>query len=146
MARRDDPPSIGRRDLAALLATLDPELHPGSYVFALASDASVPPAADLVAMVREEDGVTLVLAREDADRAGLAYDTTMEWITLRAHSALDAVGLTAAFSTALAVAGLSANVIAGLHHDHVFVPQGQGEQALEVLRALSSAATAKPPN
>ncbi len=132
---------MGERDLATLLATLDPELHPGRYVFALASGASVPPAADLVAMVREEEGVTLVLAREDADRAGLAYDGAMEWITLRAHSALDAVGLTAAVSTALAVAGLSANVIAGLHHDHVFVPADQGEQALAVLRMLSAASS-----
>ena len=45
----------------------------------------------------------------------------MQWITLRVHSALDAVGMTAAFSVALAVAGLSVNVVAGLHHDQVFV-------------------------
>ena len=60
------------------------------------------------------------------------------------HSALDAVGLTAAFSTALAVAGISANVIAGLHHDHVFVGTGQGERAVEVLRALSAASRPEP--
>jgi hypothetical protein len=68
----------------------------------------------------------------------------MQWITLRVHSALDAVGLTAALSTALAVAGMSANVVAGLHHDHVFVPAGQGEQAREVLRALAAASRPEP--
>jgi hypothetical protein len=129
----------GERDLAVLLASLEPELHPGRYVFALAPDGAAPAGVEAVATMREKEGLTLVLALEDADRAGLAYDGEMQWITLRVHSALDAVGLTAAFSTALAVAGLSANVIAGLHHDHVFVTAGQGEQALEVLRALSAA-------
>jgi hypothetical protein len=130
----------GERDLAVLLATLDPELHPARFVFALAPDGIVPADVEPVATMREEEGLTVVVALEDADRAGLSYDGELQWITLRAHSALDAVGLTAAFSTALAVAGLSANVIAGLHHDHVFVPAGRGEQALETLRSLSAAA------
>lgn len=131
----------GERDLAVLLATLDPELHPGLYVFAVAPECGVPPDLDVVATVREDEGVTLVLPAAAADRAGLEYEATMEWITLRVHSALDAVGLTAAFSTALAVAGLSANVIAGLRHDHVFVPAGRGPDALAVLRALSAASS-----
>lgn len=108
-------------------------------MFALAPDGALPPDLAVVAMVREAEGVTLVLPVADADRAGLAYDGAFQWITLRVHSALDAVGLTAAFSTALAVAGLSANVIAGLRHDHVFVPAGRGSDALAVLRALSAA-------
>lgn len=128
----------GERDLAVLLASLDPELHPGRYVFVLAPEGGLALELDVIAMVREAEGLTLVLAADDADRAGLTYEGAMEWITLRVHSALDAVGLTAAFSTALAVAGLSANVIAGLHHDHVFVPAGRGPDALAVLRALSA--------
>jgi hypothetical protein len=138
MARPDER---GERELAVLLASLDPELHPGRYVFALAPEGGLPPDLDVVAMVREAEGVTLVLPAADADRAGLRYDGAFEQITLRVHSALDAVGLTAAFSTALAVAGLSANVIAGLHHDHVFVQAGRGPDALAVLRALSAASS-----
>jgi hypothetical protein len=129
----------GERDLAVLLASLDPELHPGRYAFTLAIGDGLPSDLDVVAMVREAEGVTLVVAAVDADRAGLRYDGTLEWITLRVHSALDAVGLTAAFSTALAAAGIGANVVAGPHHDHVFVPAGQGSQALHVLRTLSAA-------
>jgi uncharacterized protein len=58
------------------------------------------------------------------------------------HSALDAVGLTAAVSRALAAAGLSCNVLAGLHHDHLLVPAGRADEALAVLRELSRAAAA----
>jgi hypothetical protein len=98
----------------------------------------VPPGVEPVATIREREGLALVLAREGADRAGLPYDGTMAWITLRVHSALDAVGLTAAFSAALAADGLSCNVVAGAHHDHVFVPHARGVDAMRVLRGLAA--------
>jgi uncharacterized protein len=84
----------------------------------------------------------VVVARERADELGLSYDFAAAWITLRVHSALDAVGLTAAVSRALAHAGLSCNVLAGLHHDHLLVPAGRADEALAVLRELSRAAAA----
>jgi hypothetical protein len=62
------------------------------------------------------------------------------WITLQVHSDLAAVGLTAAFSSALAQAGISCNVVAGMHHDHLFVPVDQAQQAMRSLQALQQAA------
>jgi hypothetical protein len=59
------------------------------------------------------------------------------WITLRVTSALDAVGLTAAVAGELAQAGLSCNVIAGYHHDHLFVPYDRAPSAVAVLEALA---------
>jgi hypothetical protein len=38
----------------------------------------------------------------------------------------------------LADAGISANVIAALHHDHIFVPWDRRDDALAVLRGLSN--------
>ena len=52
-------------------------------------------------------------------------------------SALDAVGLTAVVAAALADDGIPANVVAGFHHDHVFVPVDRGRAAMLVLAALS---------
>ncbi len=88
------------------------------------------------ATVREDEGLTLVLARERADELGLAYDFVAAWITLRLHSELDAVGLTAAFSRALADAGIGCNVLAGLRHDHLLVPADRAEEAIAVLRTV----------
>src|SRR5436190_2204961 len=111
----------GERDLQVLLRSLRPELHEGCYVFTTVSGA-VPEGLEPVVTVAEPEGTTLVVRQEDADRAGLAYDYVAGRLTLRVHSALDAVGLTAAVAAELAAAGLSCNVVAGYFHDHLFVP------------------------
>jgi hypothetical protein len=129
----------GERDLNRLLATMEPVLRPGTFVFAVLGDESRLAEVAPEATVREQEGLTVVVARERADELGLAYDYVAAWITLRVHSALDAVGLTGAVSRALAGAGLSCNVLAGAHHDHLLVPAERGHEALEVLRELSRA-------
>jgi hypothetical protein len=58
-------------------------------------------------------------------------------ISLDVHSSLEAVGLTAAFATALGNEGISANVIAAYYHDHIFVPTADAERAVAALKALS---------
>jgi uncharacterized protein len=130
----------GERDLKALLASVEPLLRPGTFVFAVVPDEALLEAVVPEATVRENEGLTVVLRRERADALGLAYDYVAAWITLRVHSALDAVGLTAAVSTALADAGLSCNVIAGYHHDHLLVPADRAPEAITVLSDLSLAA------
>ena len=127
----------GERNLERLLASLEPVQRPGTFVFAVVEDAASVGAVVPEATVREEEGLTVVLRREDADRLGIAYEHVAAWITLRVHSALDAVGLTAAVSTALADAGLSCNVIAGYHHDHLLVPADRAQDAITVLAGLS---------
>ena len=62
-------------------------------------------------------------------------------ITLRVHSSLHAVGLTAAVSAELARHAVSANVVAGYFHDHVLVPSDRAEEALKHLENLSLAAS-----
>ena len=52
-------------------------------------------------------------------------------------SALDAVGLTAAVATALTRVGIACNVIAGFHHDHLFVPVDSATRAMSALNALA---------
>ncbi len=127
-------------DLQTLLRTLDPRLHDGVYVF-----SSVPFETDLssipfVATFREDEGLTIILSEEDAIRAGFPILLRAAWITLKVHSSLQAIGLTAAFSAELTRAGISCNVVAGAHHDHVFVPVDRATDAMETFRQLGSTA------
>ncbi|MFD7325950.1 ACT domain-containing protein [Streptomyces sp. NPDC059875] len=128
------------RDLTRLLAGMRPELNPGRYVFATV-DGPAPAGVAPVATIAEREGLTLVVRQEEADAASLAYDYVAGWITLRVHSALDAVGLTAAVAQELADAGLSCNVVAGFHHDHLFVEHARADEALAALRRLADRAS-----
>ncbi|WP_329549843.1 ACT domain-containing protein [Streptomyces sp. NBC_01356] len=126
----------GEADLQKLLSSMSPELRPGRYVFTVA-EAGIPAGVTPVVTVAEQEGLTLVVRLEEADTAGLAYDYVAGWITLRVHSALDAVGLTAAVAQELAAAGLSCNVVAGFHHDHLFVPYERAAEAVTLLEDLA---------
>jgi hypothetical protein len=97
----------------------------------------MPAGVDPAATVREDEGLTVVLSRPDADRLGLTYDFVAAWITLTVDSSLAAVGLTAAVSHVLTDAGISTNVIAGFTHDHLFVPVDRADDAMRALRGLA---------
>jgi hypothetical protein len=125
-------------DLDQLLAELEPQPVPGRYVFVTAADA--PTDIDAFARIHEAEGTTLVLTVDEAERHQLPYEYVAARITLTVHSALEAVGLTAAVATALAEEGISCNVIAGYFHDHLFVAEQDGERAVAILRRLSIAA------
>lgn len=131
----------GEHDLTRLLRGMRPHLRPGRYVFATVR-GEPPRGVTPVVTVAEDEGSTLVVPREQADAAGLAYDYVAAWITLRVHSALGAVGLTAAVATELARAGVSCNVVAGYHHDHLFVPHERATEAVAALERLAAEAEA----
>ncbi|WP_250440711.1 ACT domain-containing protein [Caballeronia sp. AZ1_KS37] len=128
------------RDLDTLIASMEPELQPGAYVFASLPHDAVASGAGIVATFREREGLTVVMEECAAQAAGVAPLFRAAWITLTVHSDLNAVGLTAAFARALGEANISCNVIAAAYHDHIFVPVEEGERAVEVLRDLQRAA------
>jgi hypothetical protein len=118
-----------------MLATLEATVRPDDYVYAVV-EADHPAVALAAATVWEDEGLTVVLRQADADNHGITYDFVACWLSLTVHSSLEAVGLTAAFSRALGDAGISCNVLAGFHHDHLLVPVAERGRALAVLRAL----------
>src|SRR5262245_23601888 len=123
-------------DLDVLLRTMEPVLHEGVYVYAV-----VPLDADLtsitpLATFREPEGMTVIALEAEALRANLRIMFRAAWITLEVHSDLQAVGLTAAFSRVLSDAGISCNVVAAAHHDHIFVPVELATAALARLQTL----------
>ncbi len=128
----------GETALATLLRSMSPHLNDGDYVFCTLPDHNIPAGCEVIGSFREQEGLTLILERQQAEHAGLAFDYVAAWITLNVHSALEAVGLTAAFASALGKAGISCNVIAGYYHDHLFVGRADAERAMHVLRQLAT--------
>jgi hypothetical protein len=129
-------------DLAVLLASMQPELHAGTWAWcALPAGASLD-GVEAVATVREAEGLTVIVAEADAAARAWTVAFRSAWITLAVHSDLAAVGLTAAFARALGDAGVSCNVVAGVHHDHLFVPVDRAADAMAALRALQARSAA----
>lgn len=128
----------GEVDLEKLLALLQPQLLEGEFVFCNLKGKTLSDVLELdpLSSYREDEGLSLLLSKEQAEGAGIQYDSVFRGITLSVHSSLDAVGLTAAVSNKLAANGIPANIIAAHFHDHVFVPIGQAELALQLLTEL----------
>ncbi|TGP45521.1 ACT domain-containing protein [bacterium M00.F.Ca.ET.230.01.1.1] len=129
----------GETDLQKLLASMTPQLLAGTYVFAtLKPGASVPDGLETVMQFREREGVTLIVAEDEARAAGLAGTFRCRMITLDIHSSLEAVGFLAAITTRLAAAGMGVNPVSAFYHDHLFVPAERAEEALAILRQLAA--------
>jgi hypothetical protein len=128
-------------DLKTLIASMSPRLNSGVFAF-ISVDAEHEPAwENVVAAIREPEGLSLVVPLEVAEQLGAPILFRAAWITLTVHSDLQAVGLTAAFSRALADVGISCNVVAGAYHDHIFVPHEQSSAAMAVLVSLQRSST-----
>ena len=130
----------GEMNLATLLRTLTAKLQPDTYVFATLEKipAGITPRMVFV----EDEGITLICTRAEAEAAGIAYDFPCRMITLDVHSALEAVGFIAHIATRLAAAGMGVNPVAGYFHDHLFIPEGREDDALAVIDAIAKEAQA----
>jgi hypothetical protein len=129
-------------DLTVLLRSMQPVLHADTYAYCVVPAGTDLSALSVVVTVAESEGLTVVLPEAQAIEAGLSVLFRAAWITLTVHSDLQAVGLTAAFATALGRAGISCNVVAGAFHDHLFVPVEQAQRALDALNTLQASAAA----
>ena len=120
----------GQTNLEYLLRNLDPVLDADEFVFASLPEVTGHP----VCVFREREGVTLVLRRAEAERLEVPFTFPCRLITLNVHSGLEAVGLLAAVTAALAARAISVNAVSAYYHDHLFVPVARAEEALEAIR------------
>lgn len=127
----------GELNLEKLLKTMKPKHNLGEYVFCVVENLNTIRQEDLIMTFKEVEGITIILRKEVADSLHLKYSFIASWITLTVHSSLEAVGLTAAFSTALSENQISCNVVAGFYHDHIFIDIKDTEKALSVLNTFS---------
>ena len=121
----------GETDLAALLRGMKPSLDPRRFNFSTHKEMTLAEGAmrNPVAMFKEPEGLTLICEGN--------AEPCYRMVTLTIHSSLEAVGLTAAVSTALANEQITANVVAAFYHDHIFVLEADADRAVLALEKLS---------
>jgi len=128
----------GETDLHRLLAGLAPALAPRPRAIRTQThDAPVP--ADAILLFREDEGATVIVAADNTED-----DALWAQITLRIHSSLEAVGMMAAISAALAAAEIPCNVVSAYLHDHLFVPWARREDAMAALHELAARTRSRP--
>lgn len=125
----------GETDLDAMLGHLTVTVRPGRFTVTQAH-GPVALGDGVEAVLREEEGTTIVATVEAAEREGWEVGFEAAWLTLDVHSALEAVGLTAAVATTLAAESIPCNVLAGYLHDHLLVPVERVDDALAALDHL----------
>ncbi|MBC7360817.1 MAG: ACT domain-containing protein [Candidatus Aminicenantes bacterium] len=128
----------GIKVLDKLLKEMTPSLSSEEYVFCSLEESAFDPLRIVPLMTfKEEEGLTVILEKKQAEANNLSYSGSWAKITLNIHSDLEAVGFLAKISTALAERGISVNVVSAYYHDHLFVPSHQAPKALAVLEDLS---------
>lgn len=129
---------MGEKNLDVLIKTMAPVLNKGDYVFCSINNLTEFNIEDILCLFREKEGISILINKLLADKLNLPYTSILSWITLTVHSSLEAVGLTATFSKALADEGISCNVIAAYYHDHIFVGKDDAIKAINILQQLAS--------
>lgn len=129
----------GEIDLNTLLTRMDPQLSDQSYVFCVIAQDRYSDYAELnpIGSFLEDEGLTIIVAQSQAIQHRLPFDAVFKKITLQVHSSLQAVGLIAAVAAALTEVGISTNVVAAYHHDHLFIPANRSQDALVALQRLT---------
>ena len=128
----------GKTDLTELIRTMSPILDDTQYIFTVCKNENIVSYLDAWAVIRENEGITAIIDVKKAEKLKMTSTAKYRRITLNVHSSLEAVGLTAAVATKLAEHGISANVVAGYYHDHIFVQDAKADEALQILKDFSS--------
>ena len=136
---------VGETNLNTLLASMHPVLREGEFVFCTVPPSHRPSLRIFpIGQFLEDEGMTLILKREEAEHCRLSYDYVSRMITLSVHSSLSAVGFLAAIATRLAAQGISVNPVSAYYHDHLFVPSDRAEDTMHILNQFSRSVADQP--
>lgn len=122
-----------------MLAKINPKVG-GTYIFA--SLPSLPTNIEPMALIQEQEGVTVALNLEDAQKVGADLNEQYTIITLSAPGSLDVVGLNSGISQVLSTRSIPANIFSGIYHTHIFVPSDRAKEAKDLLDDISGQAKA----
>jgi uncharacterized protein len=127
----------GQINLSTVLQSLQISCDDIKYGFA--SVKEIPQDLDsdeVLGTFKENEGLTIFATKRYFEANKIPHDGPYAKLTMEVHTALALVGFTAAFSRVLTEYGISANVIAGYFHDHVFVQYDLRQKAIDAINSL----------
>ena len=127
-------------ELKDILGNLKPRILEGSFVFTTSNDEldHLMKTFKPIATFREEEGITLVISKDEADKFNIKYDSLFRCISLGVHSSLNSYGLISSISSELTKKKISSNVFSGFYHDHIFVQADLADTAIQVINSLDN--------
>jgi hypothetical protein len=128
------------RDLHDLCREVTPSIADGVFVSCTFSDFRLPDGLEPICTVRESEGLAAIVAKTQAEAAGIPHTFPCRLVTLAVHSSHDVVGFLACITQKPAQAGIPCNAVAAFHHDNLFVPKARAAGTLKVLHGLSAEA------
>ena len=115
---------------------LDFKRLPEDYVYVDFKNQDPQYAVSMLFSFSEKEGLNGVISRREAEEHKMDYTFVCSVFQLIETTALNAVGITAKVSTALAHKNIPCNAVAALHHDYFLIPKNRAEEAWELLKAL----------
>lgn len=126
----------GQTNLSTVLNSLKISCDNVEYGFASKKEKDVVFSDSILGLVRETEGTTIIAPKKYFEENAIPYDGPYARLTIEVHTSLDLVGLTAAFARKLTENNISANVVAGYFHDHIFVQYESRQKAIDAIYQL----------
>lgn len=125
-----------KRNLVEVLASLNVFCDGIEYGFTSIKDGQIDFNNEILGVFREKEGLTIIAPKPYFEKNNIPHESSYAKLTIETHTSLELVGLTAVLTKKLADNKISANVVAGFFHDHIFVQYGTRQKAIEILNAL----------
>jgi len=124
---------------------LEPKIAEGRFYFAIVDGSQMMALSGLlesvVAVFREDEGLTVVFSEDVKDDVSDLSEKEVvgpfALITMTAQTDLNAIGILAKITAALAKERIAVNPFSAYLHDHIFVPHDKKDAALSILKTLS---------
>lgn len=126
----------GQTNLSEALKSLQVTCDNLEYGFASIKDKQTIIGNEIIGTFKEKEGITIIATKDYFESNGIKYEGSYAKLTIEVHTSLELVGFTAAFAKKLAENKISANVVAGFFHDHIFVQFGLRQKAIDALLSL----------
>lgn len=126
----------GQTNLSEVLKSLQVSCDNVEYGFASVKEHQDNSDFRILGTFKEDEGLTLIASKEFFETNNIKYEGPYAKLTIEVHTSLELVGLTAILAKKLAENQISANVVAGYFHDHIFVQYGIYQKAIDAINSL----------